>query len=84
MLRKSTILCTVIIILLLYCIIGFHKDVKNLRTENVKLVSKIQFYEDVMDTFNIGEFISYPNLFYIDGYIEQVKVHNCMWAINTY
>ena len=47
-----------------------------------KAKKKINFYEKVMEEFSIGEFVHYPELFNDEGYVEQVKIHNCMWAID--
>lgn len=46
-----------------------------------ELQNKVDFYETVMEDFDISEFIDYPELYYEDGYTEQVKTHNCMWSI---
>lgn len=46
-----------------------------------ELQNKVEFYEKVMEDFGISEFIDYPELYYDEEYVEQVKVHNCMWSI---
>lgn len=51
------------------------------KLKNVELHDKVEFYEKVITDFGIEEFINYPELYYEDGYIDQVKVHQCMWAI---
>lgn len=51
--------------------------------KNYKLEDKVDFYETVIEDFGMSEFISYPELYYEDGYTEQVKTHNCMWAIDN-
>lgn len=55
-------------------------ETRNLQIKNSQLLEKNKFYEKVMKEFDIGEFIYYPELFE-EEYIEQVKVHNCMWSI---
>lgn len=51
------------------------------RHQSNNLKDKVEFYEKVMKDFGIEEFIHYPELYYEDGYTDQVKVHQCMWAI---
>lgn len=53
-----------------------------LEKQNNELQNKIEFYEEVMYDFGIDEFIHYPELFYDKCYVEQVIVHNCMWAFD--
>lgn len=45
------------------------------------LKDKVSFYENVITDFGIDEFINYPYLYYEQGYIDQAKSHQCMWAI---
>lgn len=51
------------------------------RHQSNNLKDKVEFYEKVMKDFGIEEFIHYPELYYEEGYTDQVKVHQCMWAI---
>ena len=40
-----------------------------------------EYYKEVITGLGSEELIYYPEL-YSDGYIEQINVHNCMWAID--
>ena len=40
-----------------------------------------EYYKKVITGLGSEELIYYPEL-YSDGYIEQINVHNCMWAID--
>ena len=46
-------------------------------TENDYLV---EYYKKVITDLGSEELIYFPEL-YSEGYIEQINVHNCMWAI---
>lgn len=74
---KKIVTSIIIVIGILY--LGFSAIYYKLK--NNELHDKIEFYEKVITDFGIEEFINYPDLYYEDGYIDQVKVHQCMWAI---
>ncbi len=74
---KKIVTSVIIVIGILY--LGFSAIYYKLK--NNELHDKIEFYEKVITDFGIEEFINYPELYYEDGYIDQVKVHQCMWAI---
>lgn len=44
--------------------------------------TKIEYYESVLEKFELTELINHPELFTIE-YIDQVKVHSCMWSISN-
>lgn len=71
---RNKILSILIILCTLYLAISaiYHMH------QTKDLEDKVKFYERVMEDFGIEEFINYPELYYEDGYVEQVKVHNCM------
>lgn len=52
------------------------------KQQNADLKEKVAYYENVITDLGAEEFIYYPELYYEDGYINQVKVHNCMWAFD--
>lgn len=47
-----------------------------------KLHKENEYYKKVITDLGSEELIYFPEL-YSDGYIEQINVHNCMWAIET-
>lgn len=46
-----------------------------------KMHKENEYYKKVITGLGSEELIYYPEL-YSDGYIEQINVHNCMWAID--
>lgn len=62
------------------CYLGFSAIYWDMQAKDAG--EKVEFYEKVMTDFGIDEFVHYPELFYEEGYTEQVKTHNCMWAID--
>ena len=46
-----------------------------------KMQKENEYYKKVITGLGSEELIYYPEL-YSDGYIEQINVHNCMWAID--
>lgn len=48
---------------------------------NLNLHNKVEYYENVIRDFGIEEFINYPELYYQEGFMDQVSTHKCMWAI---
>lgn len=81
-LTRQYVALFIIIFLLLFCAIDFHNKNIDLRKENEELSDKVDFYEKVITDFGMDEFINYPEIYYQDGYVDQVKVHNCMWAFD--
>lgn len=45
-----------------------------------KLHKENEYYKKVITDLGSEELIYFPEL-YSEGYIEQINVHNCMWAI---
>lgn len=67
---------------ILLCVIVLFCAILSLLLSYVSIQKdRITYYERVMKEFEIGEFIDHWELFYDEGYIEQVKTHNCMWSI---
>lgn len=77
--KKKIILIILLVGIFILTIVDLKKTI-DLKVENKEIKEKNQYYEKVMKEFDISEFIYYPDLFN-EEYIEQVKVHNCMWSI---
>ena len=75
----------IIIILLVISIIGnfylYSSNIK-LKEKNNKFEDKITYYENIIKVFEADELITFPQL-YSEGYVEQIKVHSCMWAFDV-
>ena len=75
----------IIIILLVISIIGnfylYSSNIK-LKEKNNKFEDKITYYENIIKDFEADELITFPQL-YSEGYVEQIKVHSCMWAFDV-
>lgn len=70
-----------VIALLLFACIGLYAYNLKLRGDIEELKDKNTYYENVINSLGSGELIEYPEL-YSEEYIEQINVHNCMWAID--
>ena len=70
-----------VITLLLFACIGLYAYNLKLRGDIEELKDKNTYYENVINSLGSGELIEYPEL-YSEEYIEQINVHNCMWAID--
>lgn len=53
-----------------------------LQNQNNILQDKVQYYEKIVQDFEADELITHPEL-YSEGYVEQIKVHSCMWAFEV-
>lgn len=53
-----------------------------LQGQNNILQDKVQYYEKIVQDFEADELITHPEL-YSEGYVEQIKVHSCMWAFEV-
>ena len=77
---KKNFYLFIITILFFICIglctynLKLHNNIEELKDKNI-------YYENVIDSLGSGELIDYPEL-YSEEYIEQINVHNCMWAID--
>ena len=77
--KKSVIIITGIVLL---CSVITTCSLLKLEKDKEYLNDKVKYYENVITDFGIEEFIHYPELYYEEGYIEQVKAHECMWSID--
>ena len=75
----------IITILLVVSIIGnfylYSSNIK-LKEKNNKFEDQITYYENIIKDFEADELITFPQL-YSEGYVEQIKVHSCMWAFDV-
>ena len=53
-----------------------------LQKNNNNFQDKITYYENIIKDFEADELIAFPQL-YNEGYVEQIKVHSCMWAFGV-
>lgn len=67
---KKTIIIYILTALLLLSFWGAYE----LNQEN-------EYYKEVITSLGSEELIYFPEL-YSEDYIEQINVHNCMWAID--
>ena len=80
MFKKFIIIILVVVSLLENCYL-YSSNVK-LKENNDKYQDKVSYYEDIIKDFEADELIAFPHL-YSEGYVEQIKVHSCMWAFDV-
>ena len=78
---KKFIITILMIISLLGNFYLYSSNIK-LKENNNKFQNKITYYENIVKDFEADELIEFPQL-YSEGYIEQIKVHSCMWAFDV-
>lgn len=78
---KKIIITILIIISLIGNFYLYSSNIK-LQENNDKLISKNTYYENIIRDFEADELIVFPQL-YSEGYVEQIKVHSCMWAFEV-
>lgn len=78
---KKIIITILIIISLIGNFYLYSSNIK-LQENNDKLISKNTYYENIIRDFEADELITFPQL-YSEGYVEQIKVHSCMWAFEV-
>ena len=78
---KKFIITILMIISLLGNFYLYSSNIK-LKKNNNEFQNKITYYENIVKDFEADELIEFPQL-YSEGYIEQIKVHSCMWAFDV-
>lgn len=78
---KKFIITILMIISLLGNFYLYSSNIK-LKENNSKFQNKITYYENIVKDFEADELIEFPQL-YSEGYVEQIKVHSCMWAFDV-
>jgi hypothetical protein len=78
---KKFIITILMIISLLGNFYLYSSNIK-LKENNSKFQNKITYYENIIKDFEADELIEFPQL-YSEGYVEQIKVHSCMWAFDV-
>ena len=78
---KKFIITILMIISLLGNFYLYSSNIK-LKENNSKFQNKITYYENIIKDFEADELIEFPQL-YSEGYVEQIKVHSCMWAFEV-
>ena len=78
---KKFIITILMIISLLGNFYLYSSNIK-LKKNNNEFQNKITYYENIVKDFEADELIESPQL-YSEGYIEQIKVHSCMWAFEV-
>lgn len=78
---KKIIIILCLIISLLGNFYLYSSNIK-LQKNNNNFQDKITYYENIIKDFKADELIAFPQL-YSEGYVEQIKVHNCMWAFDV-
>lgn len=77
--RVLRTICLILSLSFTFYILTYDFKVKE---ENKILQEKIQYYEKIVQDFEADELITHPEL-YSEGYVEQIKVHSCMWAFEV-
>ena len=78
---KKIIITICLIISLLGNFYLYSSNIK-LQKNNNNFQDKITYYENIIKDFEADELIAFPQL-YSEGYVEQIKVHSCMWAFDV-